>query len=535
MFSAPRLVGRRVLLAAICTAVVTTAAGQEHPLAGPALNEEAVRTRTREGADDRPNYVIILADDLGYADVGFNGRKEYNTPNLDRFARQGTIFRRFYSGGVICGPSRACLLTGKYTIHNGVSGNNADLPRDQTTIAAALKPLGYHSGVFGKWHGGTPRAGETGAISPLERGFDEFIGYMSATEAWEHFPKYFWFGREKRPVSGYSADLVSQYGIDFVKRNRDQPFFLYLAFVEPHLKLQAPAENIARLRGKIQEYDPARPENATYGAMIERFDAAVGRFLDALDAAGLTRNTVVVLSSDHGATFEGGNVGASADLDSNHPFRGGKRSVYEGGTRVPTVIRWPGHVPPGRTSNEILSQIDILPTFMAMAGAKPDPAWSVDGQDELAVWEGKVKAADRTLFWEFRDEGWYNMAALRGDWKLVVQDRQELEFLQRIHYPDQASIPAVADEILSSFQPPNVGTLSPEARRSLLAIMGSYGPQLYNIAKDPDERRNYFFARPTVSVELRRSLLDWLSTESDESKQSGSAAPMTPARADGPD
>lgn len=473
-----------------------------------------------------PNLVIILADDLGYADVGFNGRKLYHTPNLDKLAREGTIFRRFYSGGVICGPSRASLLTGKYTIHTGVSGNGRDLPADETNLAEALKPLGYRSALIGKW--------DSGGL-PVDRGFDEFIGYANDAEAWEHFPKYLWFGHEKRPVSGFSADLLAGYGADFVKRNKNNPFLLYLAFIEPHLKLEAPAADIARLHKTIPEYDPSRPYNATYAAMIERFDKAVGHFLDALKASGEADNTIVVLTSDHGATFESGNLGAAADLDSNRPFRGGKRSVFEGGARVPAVIRWPGHIPARRVSQDVLDQIDILPTFMAAAGGKPDPAWHVDGANELAAWEGKAKPAPRTLFWEYRNEGWYNMAAMSGDWKLVVENKSQFTMLRAIKPipPDKITeYEAALGDVLAEGK--SFDTLSPEVKRNLAAATGTLdGPKLFNVATDPGERRNYYFTRPEIAQKLRADLLAWLATETKGSKD----APRTdtPPPPGGPD
>jgi arylsulfatase A-like enzyme len=454
----------------------------------------------------RPNFVVILADDLGFADVGFNGRTTFKTPNIDRLAREGTAFRRFYSGGVICGPSRAAMLTGQYTIHTGVTGNLAGLAVSKTTIASALKPLGYRSMLVGKWDNGE---------LPLDHGFDEFIGYSDDIEAWEHFPKFFWFGREKRPVSGYSPDLVAQYGMDFIKRQGKNPYFLYLAFTEPHLKLEAPPADVARLSKGIKEYDPAHPYNATYAAMVERFDAAVGRFLDALQASGQANNTIVVFSSDHGATFEGGNLGASADLDSNRPFQGGKRSMYEGGMRVPAVIRWPGHIPSGAVSGAVLSQIDILPTLMAAAGSKPDPAWEIDGADQLAVWEGKARPAPRTLFWEYRNDGWYNLAAMSGDWKLVVPSKASFDILTTvtpIPPEDIRRYEAAGGDAIANGRP--ISSLPPQVQANLKAALGTTdGPKLYNIAEDPQERRNYYFTRSAISAPLRQRLLDWLATE----------------------
>src|SRR5436309_14185145 len=153
--------------------------------------------------DKRPNVILIVADDLGWGDVGFNGRTTWKTPNLDRLASQGTVFKRWYTAAVVCAPSRAAMLTGKYTIHNKVSANNDDLPRGEVTVAAALKALGYTTGLFGKWHHGRPRPEEKTWIHPLDRGFDEFYGYTDAKDAWEKFPKKLWHGREEKEVNGY--------------------------------------------------------------------------------------------------------------------------------------------------------------------------------------------------------------------------------------------------------------------------------------------------------------------------------------------
>lgn len=490
---------------------------------GPAKPAAATASRTAP----RPNFVVILADDLGFADVGFNGRTEFRTPNLDRIANEGTNFRRFYSGGVICGPSRASLLTGRYTIHHGVTGNGRALQPGETTLAQALKPLGYKSALFGKWDGGK---------TPLERGFDEFIGYGSDVEAWDHFPKTLKFGSETRPVSGYSADLVSDYGRDFIRRHKAEPFLLMLTFIEPHLKLEAPPEDVARLSKTIADADKQRPYNATYAAMIERFDAAVGRVLATLQEQGLDKNTIVLLTSDNGATFEVGNLGASASLDSNRPYRGGKRSILEGGARMPTAIRWPGQIPAGRVSNDMLSQIDILPTFLAAAGAQADPRWNVDGLNVLAAWQGKAPPAPRTLFLEYRQNGWFNLAAMSGDWKLVVESKSEFEALSDVPplpAAEAARLEAMVGEAAQANQPvgPIIGPYK------LPQVLGTLdAPKLYNLTIDPGERRSFYFSQTEVANRLRGDLLAWLKTEvtapdaQPASNESRPTPPPLPAR-----
>ncbi len=419
-------------------------------------------------AERPPNIVLILADDLGWGDVSFNGRKEWRTPHLDRLAEQGTMFRRWYTAGVVCAPSRAALMTGRYGIHNGVVGNNDDLPRAETTLAEALKRQGYVTALVGKWHHGQTRPGEMDYVHPLDHGFDEFFGYTNARHAWEHFPKELWFDREKKPVQGFAGALLTDRAIDFVKRHRTRPFFLYLAPIAPHLLIEAPDGDVAQFRGKFAEKDSTKPYNAIYAAMITRLDQEIGRFLKSLDEVGSADNTMVLFSSDHGATFEEGNQGASAYHDSNRPFRGHKRTLWEGGIRVPGVVRWPGKVPAGKVSSDLVHMTDVLPTLLAAAGAEADPAWKVDGLNLLPVWQGQAKPPERTLFWEWRSEVAQQTAAMRGDLKLV--------------------------------------------------ITGNSRPELFNVENDPAERRSLHGEHPELLRQLQQELRTWLATESEAAK-----------------
>ncbi len=364
-----------------------------------------------------PNLIMILVDDMGWSDAGFNGRQDWTTPSLGRLAREGTVFTRWYTAMPLCAPSRACLLTGKYTIHNGVRNNSTDIPKAEVTIAEALKPRGYTTALIGKWHRGQLPDGSF--THPLDQGFDSTFGYLDARHAWEHYPKTLWRGRESVPVQGYSSDILSGEAEQFIRAHRSEPFFLYLAYIEPHFLIEAPEEEVAQFRGKFREKDPNEPYNARYAAMIHRLDAGIGRVLKTLNETGLADNTLVTFTSDNGATFETGNKGASAYHDSNRPFRGQKRSLEEGGIRMPAAVRWPGRVPAGRKSDEVVHMTDVMPSFLAAAGGAPDPAWKVDGANMLEVWMGKTKAPDRTLFWEWQTEGGTMLAAMRGDFKLL--------------------------------------------------------------------------------------------------------------------
>lgn len=423
-------------------------------------------------AQDRPpSIVMILADDLGYGDVGFNGRKEWATPNLDRLAKQGTTFRRFYTGSVVCAPARAALMTGRYGIHNGVTGNGSlDLPAEEVTIAEVLKKRGYATALFGKWHAGPPRPGSKTHTHPMDQGFYEFFGFTNARHAHQKFPAELFDGREKKPSKGYADALFTDRAVDFIARKKDEPFFLYLPYTAPHSAVEAPDEDLAEHKGKFEEKDETKPYNAHYAAMITRLDKEVGRVMKALSDVGIADETLLVFSSDHGATFEVLQRGAAVYHDSNRPFRGQKRTLWEGGARVPTFVRWPGgNVPAGKESHQVLHMIDLVPTFLAATGTDVPSDLNLDGHNVLDVLRGQAKAPQRTLFWEWREGGNTQLAAMRGDMKLVIN--------------------------------------------------GGNMPELYDVEADPAERLNQAADHPQLTKQLRRDLEAWIATESDAAKE----------------
>jgi arylsulfatase A-like enzyme len=354
-------------------------------------------------------------------------------------------------------------LTGKYTIHDGVSRNNDDLLSSEVTIAEALKPRGYATGLFGKWHHGAPRTKGGSYVHPMDQGFDEFFGFTDATHAWEKYPKTLWEGRERKPSSGYADDLFADRAIDYLRRHKDGPFFLYVAFTNTHFQIEAPDDEVSKFRGTFTESEPSRPINAMYAAMATRLDRNVGRVMAAIEELGLSANTLIVFASDNGATFEADNEGACDFHDSNRPLRGQKRTLWEGGIRVPALAVWPGQIPAGAVSAEIMHMTDLFPTFLAAAGETPDPSWHVDGTNLLAVWQGKAKVPERTLCWEWRSEGGNQLAALRGDFKLVIT---------------------------------NGGR-----------------PELFHLATDVAERRNVAAQEPELYERLQDELKAWLATE----------------------
>jgi len=425
-----------------------------------------ISTSIAAAGEKTPNIIVILADDMGWGDVSFNGRKEWTTPNLDKLASKGTKFTRWYTAAVVCAPSRAALLTGKHTIHNGVWANGHDLPKSEVTLATALKRLGYVTGLFGKWHHGQPRDGAKTYVHPMDHGFDEFFGYTDAKHAWEKFPKQLWHGRELKdvPAGSYADTMFTDKCIDFVTRNKGKPFFLYLPFVAPHFHVEAPEDDVKPFVGKFKEKDGKKSVNANYAGMITRLDKEVGRLLQKLEDLGLTENTIIVFTSDHGATFETGNMGASMFHRSNFPFRGQKRTLWEGGIRVPALVAWKGHIPAGKTNDQPMHMCDLFPTLITAAKGKVVPAWKVDGQSMLAVWKGEAKAPERTLFWEWRMEKTYQIAAMRGPIKFIIDGKDGK-------------------------------------------------PAMYDVVTDPGESNNIINQHREMANQLERELRDWLATQ----------------------
>lgn len=384
----------------------------------------------------RPNIVLIHADDLGWGDLSSYGQQRYRTPNIDRLAAEGTRFTQYYSGSTVCAPSRAALMLGQHTGHNRIRGNGeVPLEDADVTLAEHLKAAGYRTAMVGKWglgYEGTPGL-------PERQGFDETFGYMTHQQPHRQYTDRLWKnGRwvDVSPTGDFTSDLFTATAVEFIDRSSTQPFFLYLAYPLPHAELRAPDEAIARFRGAFPEtpfvnaradattpvapyrvsggYRSQPTPRAAFAAMVTRMDAGVGEVLAALQARGLDRDTIVLFTSDNGPHREGG-----ADpefFDSNGPLRGIKRDLYEGGIRVPMLVRWPGQVPAGRVSDAVWAHWDLFPTLASVAGAT-SPA-GVDGLSMRDALVGKAPGAERTLYWEFH-EGGYKRAARRGRWKAV--------------------------------------------------------------------------------------------------------------------
>lgn len=356
----------------------------------------------------KPNVIFILADDLGYGDLGCFGQKHIKTPNIDRLAKEGTRFTQAYAGATVCAPSRCTLMTGLHGGHAPVRGNREIKPEGQTpmpadtfTVAHLMKKAGYATGLIGKWGLGHPGSAST----PDKMGFDSFFGYNCQRLAHEYYPEYLWRDDKKVMLNGkqYSHDLFADEAVAFVKQKREKPFFLFLAFTVPHQKLQVP---------DLAPYDKeAWPENLkTIAAMITRMDRDVGRLMAALKEAGADENTLVFFASDNGAVYRDKQFAHSG------PLRGHKRDMYEGGIRTPAIARWPGCVKAGAVSDQVWAFWDLLPTFAELTGQKPPKG--LDGVSFLpALLEGKP-VEHPPLYFEFH-EGGFSQAARKGDWKAV--------------------------------------------------------------------------------------------------------------------
>jgi arylsulfatase A-like enzyme len=409
--------------------------------------------------DQKPNVIFILADDLGYGDLGFLGQQYIETPNIDRLAAEGMIFTNHYSGATVCAPSRSAFMTGLHTGHTPIRGNSEIQPEGQypmpdslLSLAKIFKQAGYATGAFGKWGLGM---NETSG-DPLNQGFEEFYGYLCQRYAHRYYPAYLWQNGTQVNMQGndwtqkvtYAPDLIQEQSLAFIEKNRDNPFFLFMPIVTPHAELAAPDDEIfQKYRAKFGEEKPhVAPPGGDYGpemkipgyqsesyphaafaAMVERIDLYVGEIVAKLEELGLSENTLIVFTSDNGAHREGG---ADPDFfDSNGPFRGYKRDLYEGGIHVPLVVKWPGKIKAKSSSEHVSAFWDWLPTFADLLGEKSPEG--IDGISFLPTLLGiGNQAKHETLYWEFHELGG-RQALRQGDWKLVkyqVKDSAKTTF-----------------------------------------------------------------------------------------------------------
>ncbi len=384
-----------------------------------------------------PNILLIQADDLGYGDLSIYGQKQFQTPSLDRLAREGIRFTQYYSGSTVCAPSRTALMTGLHTGHAWIRGNGEIPLRDEdVTVAEVLRGAGYRTAVIGKWGLGTP--GTAGL--PDRQGFDYAFGFLDHRHAHRQFTDHLWRNGQSVPVDlerDYVNDLFTRETAAFIEKEDARPFFVYLNYTVPHAELRAPEDSIAPFRGRFPEKPFANPTadakptgatidapslgyrsqpvpRAAFAAMITRMDRDIGTLLDRIRARGIDRRTLVLFVSDNGPHQEGG--ADPAFFASSGGLRGIKRDLYEGGIRVPMIASWPGTIPAGRVSDHPWAHWDMLPTLAELAGAKA-PA-GIDGISMARALRGERQPAHEFMYWEFHERG-FQQAARMGRWKAV--------------------------------------------------------------------------------------------------------------------
>lgn len=416
----------------------------------------------RQGSATVPNLVVVLADDLGYGDLGPYGQRRIRTPRIDRIAAEGIRFTQFYSGSTVCAPSRAALLTGRHTGHAYVRDNHElggfldeeergqlALPPGHPTVARWLKDRGYATAVVGKWGLGGP--GSTGV--PTKQGFDFFFGYLDQKQAHNYYPTHLWRNEERFPLrntyfsphqpligdpnepaayekyrgTDYAVDFMTQEATRWLRENGSRPFFLYFAPTIPHVSLQVPEAALKQYEGAFPEtpytgnnrYLPHRTPRAAYAAMITYLDAQVGQVLDTLKQIGADERTLVMLTSDNGAIYDVGGA-PTRFFESNGKLRGQKTNLYEGGIRVPMLARWPGRIRAGATSAHISANWDLWATFADLTGEAP-PA-GTDGVSIAPTLLGRSgQRSHESLYWEFHAQG-ASQAVRMGRWKGIRRE-----------------------------------------------------------------------------------------------------------------
>ena len=396
-------------------------------------------------ATTKPNIIFILADDLGYGEVGFNGQQKIKTPHLDQMTDDGAVFTDFYAGAPVCGPSRATLLYGQHTGHNPIRGNPGWSTSGETSVMKSsdillsheMKRAGYSTAVFGKWGLNevitNPETGD-GAGHPMRQGFDEFVGFNTHLEAHYHWPDYYWDGFKKIDLSGgvkkanfkkrlqYADDIFQAKALDYIDRKAGtEPFFIYLNYIIPHLGHTVPKESSdyykdkgwPKKKGWTGHYEMDPEVHTAYAGMISRMDGYIGEIFAKLKEEGIAENTLVFFTSDNGheANYE--------MFDSNGPLRGKKRHLTEGGIRMPTVVVWPGVIAPGRTVNTPLAFWDVLPTFCEIGGI--EALAKNDGLSFYPAIKGEMDQQSKhdVMYWEFNEIRGPVQAIRFGNWKAI--------------------------------------------------------------------------------------------------------------------
>lgn len=409
-------------------------------------------TQQEEVQTAKPNIIYILADDLGYGDLGCYGQQTIRTPNLDAMAANGMLFTDHYAGSSVCAPSRAALMLGQHSGHNRVRGNYEVGPKgfgaclelrdEDVTVAEVLKTEGYNNALIGKW--GMGMDGTTG--EPIRQGFDYSYGYLNQGHAHNQFPAFLFRNGERfeipendnRAMGSFSNDIFTKEAVRFLEEPKESPFFLYLAYTTPHAEMHLPASDIFNsYKGVIEEkeyvnkriveedgnragYRSQKYPAAAYAAQITHLDSCVGVLMTELKSLGIEDNTLVMFSSDNGPHAEGG--ASPKYFQSSGPLKGQKRDLYEGGIRVPFIAKWPAVIKANSVSNHVSAFWDMFPTFSEAAGASFNS--NVDGISLLETFKGNTEGQTEHdyLYWEFHENPTTNQAVRKGDWKAVRMD-----------------------------------------------------------------------------------------------------------------
>lgn len=370
----------------------------------------------------KPNIIIILADDLGYGGIGCYGNTSIKTPNIDALAADGIKFTDFHSNGSVCSPTRAALLTGKYQQRSGLEGviyvrgetREVGLDSSQVTVSELLKDNGYTTGVMGKWHLGYRKE-----FNPVHHGFDEFYGYLSGNiDYHSHYDNAgiydWWHNLDTISEKGYVTDLITDHSVDFIDKNKDSPFFLYISHEAPHVPFQGRNDPAYRFPGKeFSYYGPVEDRAETYKEMVEIMDDGVGKVMEALERNNLEENTLVFFLSDNGAEEFGDNGG----------LNGNKISLLEGGQRVPAIAYWKDKINPG-VSSETLISMDLAPTVLSLTGSEIPKETEFDGIDFSNTLFKESPIGQRTLFWRYLDQ----KAVRENQWKLLIDEKDTMLF-----------------------------------------------------------------------------------------------------------
>ncbi len=385
----------------------------------------AIFSRTAKAQQQKPNFLFLMADDLGYADLSCYGRRDYTTPNIDRLADQGVKFTQAYANSAVCTSTRVALATGRYQhrlevgLYEPLGGNNANagLPPGHPTIASALKDVGYGTALIGKWH-----IGDVPAFGPTRNGYDHFWGF--AEGALDYFthkyggpdsPPGLWDGEVRVEEHGYLTYLIAEKTNLHIRdwAESGTPFLASVHFNAPHWPWEGPEDGAAAEAGGLSSFEAG--DLATYGKMVRAMDYSVGSILEQLEASGVADNTVVVFTSDNGGER----------FSDTWPFTGRKTELLEGGIRIPAIVRWPGHIAPGSETDQVAMSMDWMPTFVSMAGGKIDPAYPSDGMDLTAALQG-ASPVSRKVFWRYHANGQHAMR--EGDMKYLMINGNEFLF-----------------------------------------------------------------------------------------------------------